>query len=39
VKGVILAREASDKLRYAVAEIPHAEVWTFNDDLTIRPAA
>ena len=39
VRGVILAREASDKLKYAVAEIPHAEIWTFGDDLTIQPAA
>lgn len=39
LRGVILAREASNKLRYAVGEIPHAEVWTFDDDLNIRPAA
>jgi len=39
VRGVILAREASDRLKYAVTEIPHAEIWTFNDDLTIQPAA
>ena len=39
LRGVILAREASDKLRYAVSEIPHAEVWTFDEELRIRPAA
>ena len=37
VRGVILARYASEKLRYATSEIPHAQIWTFDDDLTIHP--
>ena len=39
VRGVILARDASDKLRYALSEVPSAELWTFDEQLRITPAA
>ena len=39
VRGVILARDASDNLRYAASGAPDVEIWTFDDDLKIHPAA
>ncbi len=39
VRGVILAREATHKLDYALSEVPHAELWTFDERLRISPAA
>jgi hypothetical protein len=39
VRGVILAKESSEKLQYAASEARDVEIWTFDENLQIHPPA
>ena len=39
VSGIIITHEYDDQVRYAIAELPHVEAWTYRVSFTVDTKA
>ena len=39
VSGIIITHEYDDQVRYAIAELPHVEAWTYQVSFTVDTKA